>query len=137
MNAVVYQQGNGLDLDVFIELYRASTLGERRPIHNRAVMKAMLEHGDLTITAWDGDRLIGIARTLTDFANVAYLADLAVHLDHQKRGIGKELVRRTQDALEATCSIVLLSSPQANAFYPKIGFDANPRAWTRDAVQQP
>ena len=137
VNAIIYKNGNNLNLDEFIELYRSSTLGERRPIHNRAVMKSMLENGDLTITAWDNARLIGIARTLTDFANVAYLADLAVDIEYQNRGVGKELVSKTREALADTCSIVLLSSPDANEYYPKIGFEHHPRAWTVDPIKNP
>lgn len=124
-----YRTGNDLDLDQFIELYRASTLGERRPVHDREIMRKMLAHGNLTITAWDGDRLIGISRSLTDFAYVAYLSDLAVHLDYQRRGIGKELIRRTRALLEPTATIVLLSAPKAVEYYPHVGFTQHPSAW--------
>lgn len=134
---ITYQRDTPLDLDQFIELYRASTLGERRPIKSRAIMQAMMEHGDLTITAWDGDKLVGISRSLTDFAYVAYLADLAVHRDYQKRGIGARLVEETRDALEPTCFITLLSAPAANEFYPKIGFEHHPRAWMMKPIDPP
>jgi predicted N-acetyltransferase YhbS len=127
---IEYRTGNDLSLDQFIDLLVASTLGERRPVHNREVMKGMLENGSLMVTAWDGEKLVGISRTLTDFANVAYLADLAVHLDYQRQGIGTVLVEKTREAMPATCSIVLLSAPLANEYYPKIGFKHNPRAWT-------
>ena len=136
MNQITYKTGNNIELDVFIELYRVSTLGERRPIHNREVMKGMLENGTLIITAWDQERLVGISRTLTDFWNVAYLADLAVHLDYQRKGIGKELIKRTRDALEPTCSIVLLSAPNANDYYPHVGFNPHTRAWTLDSKKK-
>lgn len=121
-----------MDLDQVIELFRSSTLGERRPIEKRDVMQGMIENADLIVTAWEADRLVGISRTLTDFWNVAYLADLAVDQAYQKRGIGTELVERTRKALKPTCSIVLLSAPKANEYYPKIGFQPNPRAWTLD-----
>jgi len=137
MVSIKYKAGNNLNLDQFIELYITSTLGERRPVHNREVMKAMLENADLIVTAWDGDKLVGITRTLTDFSNVAYLADLAVHLDYQKKGIGKELIKRIRAALKPTCSIVLISAPKANEYYPKIGFMHNPRAWTLDPIEKP
>lgn len=130
MGRVEYQQGNSLGLDEVIELYHASTLGERRPVHNREVMKGMMENSDLIITAWLNSRLIGIARTLTDFAYVAYLADLAVHGEFQKKGVGKELLKRTRDSLPPTCLLVLLSAPKANDYYPKMGFEHHPRAWT-------
>jgi GNAT superfamily N-acetyltransferase len=128
-----YRIGNDLDLDAVIELYRASTLGERRPLGNRDVMRAMIANASLVVTAWDGDKLVGISRTLTDFAYVAYLADLAVHGDYQRRGIGKELIERTRLALDETCFITLLAAPKANEYYPALGFTHNPRAWMLEA----
>lgn len=136
MTQLCYKIGTDVDLDDFIELLRASTLADRRPVHNRKVMKAMLDYGDVIVSAWDGDRIVGIATTLTDFHRVAYLADLAVHVEYQRKGIGKELIRRTREALEPTCSIVLLSAPMANDYYPRIGFEHNPRAWTLDAKEK-
>ena len=137
MNSIAYKQGVELDLDGVIELYRASTLGQRRPVDNRSLMKAMIEYADVIITAWDGEKLVGMARTLTDFSYVAYLADLAVHLDYQKSGMGKELIERTRAMLEPTCSITLLAAPMANDYYPKIGFVHNPRAWGLPPKENP
>ena len=126
---IVYRTGNDLDVMQVIELYEKSTLGERRPIESPEIFADMIRNADLIITAWDGERLIGISRTLTDFAYVAYLADLAVHKDYQKRGIGKELVARTQESLKESCFITLLAAPLADSYYGKIGFERNPRAW--------
>jgi len=113
-----------------IDLYMRSTLGERRPIHNKETFEAMLKNANLTITAWDEDTLVGIARTLTDFAYVAYLADLAVDQQYQHSGIGKQLIANTQSRLGPECMIVLLAAPKANEYYEHIGFEHNPRAWT-------
>jgi len=112
-----------------IDLYMRSTLGERRPIHNKETFEAMLKNANLTITAWDEDALVGIARTLTDFAYVAYLADLAVDQQYQHSGIGKQLIANTQSRLGPECMIVLLAAPKANEYYEHIGFEHNPRAW--------
>ena len=112
-----------------IDLYIRSTLGERRPIHNKETFEAMLKNANLTITAWDEDTLVGIARTLTDFAYVAYLADLAVDQQYQHSGIGKQLIANTQSRLGPECMIVLLAAPKANEYYEHIGFEHNPRAW--------
>ena len=113
-----------------IDLYIRSTLGERRPVHNKETFEAMLKNANLTITAWDEDTLVGIARTLTDFAYVAYLADLAVDQQYQHSGIGKQLIANTQSRLGPECMIVLLAAPKANEYYEHIGFEHNPRAWT-------
>jgi predicted N-acetyltransferase YhbS len=112
-----------------IDLYRRSTLGERRPVDRPDIFEQMLRHANLTITAWRGDRLVGIARTLTDFGYVAYLADLAVDAELQRQGIGRRLVKETRRRLEPECMIVLLAAPKANKYYAKLGFEHNPRAW--------
>lgn len=113
-----------------IDLYKRSTLGERRPIHNVSTFEAMLKNASLTVTAWDGEKLVGISRSLTDFAYVAYLADLAVDKEYQRSGIGKQLVEETKKRLGSECMIVLLAAPKANDYYEHIGFEQNPRAWT-------
>jgi hypothetical protein len=46
-----YRTGNDLDLDAFIDVYRASTLGERRPVDDRARMGRMLANANLVIIA--------------------------------------------------------------------------------------
>ena len=62
-----YRTGNDLDLDELIDLYVDSTLGERRPVSDRERMDGMLRHANLVISAWDGDVLVGIARSVSDF----------------------------------------------------------------------
>lgn len=126
---ITYRIGNQLDLDEVLALYEASTLGERRPIHDRARMQAMLQNANLVITAWVDTQLVGISRALSDFAYVTYLSDLAVHRDCQKHGIGKELIRQTQLAGGAQAKIILLAAPAAAQYYPHIGFTNHPQAW--------
>jgi len=116
------------DLDTAIDLYRASTLGERRPIGDRERFATMLRHANLTITAWESDLLIGISRCVTDFTWTTYLADLAVRASHQRRGVGKELIRRTQ-AAAPQAKLLLLAAPAAEKYYPHIGFQHFPQAW--------
>lgn len=112
-----------------IELYKKSTLGERRPVDRPDIFAGMLKNANLIITAWDHDKLVGISRALTDFTYVTYLADLAVDLDYQHQGIGKRLIEETQKRIEPECMIVLLAAPNANDYYPKLGFTHNPRGW--------
>lgn len=112
-----------------IDLYRRSTLGERRPVDRPDLFEGMLKNADLVVSAWHGTRLIGIARTLTDFNYVAYLADLAVDVEFQRQGIGKRLVEITRQHLKPECMIVLLAAPKANDYYARLGFEHNPRAW--------
>jgi len=132
---ITYREGNDLDLQTVIELYEASTLGERRPVSERDRMAAMLKHSNIVITAWDGDLLVGISRALSDFSFVTYLSDLAVRASHQRSGIGKELIRRTQMAGGLQAKIILLAAPAAAEYYGRIGFEHQPRAWLLDEGQ--
>lgn len=126
---IVYKTGNNLDLDAVIELYNVSTLGERRPVDDRERMAAMLGNANLVITAWDGDLMVGISRSISDFSYITYLSDLAVRLSHQRSGIGKELMRRTQAAGGPKTTLLLLSAPAAVEYYPHVGFTQHPQAW--------
>ena len=125
---IAYRTGNDLDLDAVIELYVDSTLGERRPVSERSRMQRMLEHANLVVTAWDGARMVGISRSLTDFVYATYLSDLAVRKSYQRTGIGRELVRLTRDAAPRAM-LILLAAPAAEKYYPHIGFEHHPQAW--------
>lgn len=126
---IEYRDNATITVETAIDLYRRSTLGERRPVDRPDIFEGMLKNANLTITAWHGERLVGIARSLTDFTYVAYLADLAVDAEYQRQGIGKRLIEETRRRLGQECMIVLLAAPAANDYYPKLGFEHNPRAW--------
>jgi len=126
---IAYLDDAKISVETALDIYRRSTLGERRPIDRPDIFAGMINNASVTITAWHGERLVGIARSLTDFTYVAYLADLAVDSDYQRRGIGKRLIHETKLRLGSECMIVLLASPQANEYYAKLGFEHNPRGW--------
>ena len=118
---VSYRVGNDIDLDAFVDVYRDSTLGERRPVDDRDRMQQMLERANLVVSAWDEGRLIGIARSISDFTYATYLSDIAVRLAYQRQGVGRELIRRTQ-AEGGRATVFLFAAPKAVDYYPRIGF---------------
>jgi GNAT superfamily N-acetyltransferase len=125
---IEYRTNSELSLDAMIELYVDSTLGERRPVDDRDRMDRMLSEANLVISAWDNDELVGISRCITDWSYCTYLSDLAVRLDRQHQGIGKELVRLTREAAPET-TVILLAAPKAVDYYPKIGMTRHESAW--------
>ncbi|HET9140052.1 GNAT family N-acetyltransferase [Actinophytocola sp.] len=124
--------GGKLDIDEAAAVYRASTLAQRRPVHDRPRFTEMIRQANLIVTARAGDRLIGVARSMTDWSYTTYLSDLCVDVEFQRRGIGRELIRRTQDAAPLA-KIVLLSAPDATEYYPHIGFTRHHSAWVLPA----
>src|SRR5690554_3506424 len=127
--SIEYKINEPVTTDQFIELLVNSTLGERRPIDDRHCMEGMISNSNLTVSAWFGSKLIGIARSMTDFHYACYLSDLAVSKNHQKSGIGKQLQILTQEQLGPKCKLILIAAPSANQYYEHIGFNHNPRCW--------
>lgn len=129
---IEYKVNIPITVDQFIDLLRKSTLGERRPIEDRECMEGMVNNSNLMVTAWCGEELIGIARSMTDFHYACYLSDLAVHMKYQRSGIGKKLQIKTQEQLGPNCKLILISAPAANSYYEHIGFTNNQRCWVLD-----
>jgi GNAT superfamily N-acetyltransferase len=113
----------------FISVLSRSGLGERRPIGDAACVERMVAGADLFVCAFQGEILVGVARSVTDFAYCCYLSDLAVDAEFQGKGIGKELVRRTHAATGPRCKVILLSAPNAAGYYSHIGFSSHPAAF--------
>jgi len=124
-----YKINQAISAEQFADLLRRSTLGERRPVDDAECIKGMITNSNLVITAWDGETLVGISRSVTDFHFCCYLSDLAVDLNYQHRGIGKQLQIKTQEQLGPKCMLILLAAPAANSYYEHIGFKQNDRCW--------
>ncbi|MBD1383444.1 GNAT family N-acetyltransferase [Metabacillus arenae] len=97
--------------------------GIKRPSDDLPRLQRMIDHADVIITAWVDDKLVGIARAITDFSYCCYLSDLAVHKEYQNMGIGRELVRLLHEHVGEEVALLLLSSPIAMEYYPHIGFE--------------
>lgn len=119
---ITYQIEQNLNPNEFLDLLENSGLGERRPVEDFDRITKMAENADLILTARDNGKLVGIARSVSDFVYCTYLSDLAVDLKYQHQGIGKELIRQTKLATP-DATLILLSAPAAQDYYPKIGLD--------------
>ena len=104
-----------------IDLYESA--GLNRPTEDASRIQKMYDNSNLFVTAWDGDLLVGVARSLTDFCYCCYLSDLAIRDEYKKAGIGKKLVQLTREAISEESMLLLLSAPTAMEYYPKIGMN--------------
>lgn len=124
-----YRVNAGISSGQFIDVLNRSTLGQRRPVEDLECIDGMVRNANLMVTAWDGDKLVGVARSVTDFHYACYLSDLAVDVAYQRMGIGRALIAHTQKKLGPRCKIRLISAPGAADYYPKIGFVRNTKCW--------
>lgn len=123
MSEILYRHDRKISSEEFIDILNRSTLGLRRPIQDLTRIAKMLEHGNVLITAWSGDLLIGVSRALTDFSFCCYLSDLAVDESFQHKGIGKKLIDETHKVSGEQTTLILLAAPAAASYYPKIDME--------------
>jgi ribosomal protein S18 acetylase RimI-like enzyme len=119
---ISYRSNFPITAEQFIDLLKRSTLDQRRPVNEKHRIIQMLAHGNILITAWDKELLVGVSRAMSDFSFCCYLSDLAVDEKYQHKGIGKELVRLTHEASGVDdTTLILLAAPAAEKYYGKIG----------------
>ncbi len=117
---ITYQVGVVPTAAAVIALYNDA--GLPRPTQDAARIEKMYANSNLVVTAWDGELLVGAARSITDWVWSCYLADLAIHTAYQQHGIGKKLIALTKEKLGEESMLLLLSVPTAMEYYPKVGF---------------
>ncbi|QCP48687.1 GNAT family N-acetyltransferase [Trinickia violacea] len=129
MNSVeiTYKHNLPLDPHDVIRVFRSS--GITRPVDDPPRIARMFAAPTLTISAWHETRLVGLSRSLTDYAYCCYLSDLAVDKEYQGLGIGKALIERTRNAVGDEVSVVLLSAPGAMSYYPSLSFSSADNAF--------
>lgn len=121
MSEIEYKINVPIEAGEIVRLYR--NCGLPRPIGDERRIGEMFANSNLVITAWNDGELVGVARSLTDFAWSCYLADLAVRTDFQKAGVGRKLVEMTREAVGERSMVLLLSVPDALRYYPKLGME--------------
>jgi len=119
----------------FIDILDKSTLGLRRPLADLEAMKLMFQHGNVYVGAYHGDKLVGLARVMTDFVYTSYLSDLAIDEAYQHQGIGKQLIKEVKKYIPRA-KIILLAAPAAEGYYPKIGMTNHGHCYILDSIDE-
>lgn len=117
---VHYARDQTLSTADVIRVFVAS--GIHRPSDDEARIGAMFANASLVIAAWDGDRLVGVCRALTDFSYCCYVSDLAVELAYQRQGIGRTLLAKVKEAVGEQVAVLLVASATASDYYLALGF---------------
>jgi ribosomal protein S18 acetylase RimI-like enzyme len=129
---IIYGREATLRVEEFKRVLVESGLGATRPVEDLARLEAMLSNSNLITTARldkPGRPLVGVARSITDFAWCCYLSDLAVTSSMQGYGVGRSLMDEMQRQLGAGVSIILISLPEAVGFYERAGLTKLPNTF--------
>lgn len=126
---VNYAVETSLSAEEMVDLLQRSALAQRRPVDEPTTIQGMIAHASVIVTARVEGKLVGLARAISDFSYCTYLSDLAVDEAYQKKGIGRELLRRTHEAAGLHTMMILLAAPAARGYYPHIGLKEHDSCW--------
>jgi GNAT superfamily N-acetyltransferase len=113
---IEYRETNDIDLEQLERLTR--TAGWDR---GRDTLARQIEGARWVVSAWDGPRLVGFARAISDGVTNAYVSTVVVDPELRGRGIGRQLIVRLMQDREHV-AFVLHARPAVQDFYIKCGF---------------
>ena len=128
---ITFSDRNDFDAAQLVELYRQAPWAKDRTLEQA---QAMLAHTDLVISAWDGSRLVGFGRVLTDYVFRAPIWDVIVDRAYQGQKIGTEIVRRILDHPTVQQVELFWLCTRRPGFYERLGFSAKEQTgmvWSR------
>ncbi len=116
----IFKDSKKIDLDQLVDHYQYGWWSKNR---KKADVKKMLENSDVAISLWDGKKLIGFARVLTDFVYRATVWDVIIHPDYQGQGLGKLIMEKVVNhpKLKKVSYFWLITSDKQK-FYKKLGW---------------
>ena len=117
---VTYSFDRQIELEQLQGLLRQTSWANRRSIEG---IQKMLEGTPLTLGAWEGDRLVGFVRVLTDGIYRALIDDVVVEESKRGTGIGSELMRRVVDRLAEVEEVFLRCGKHVIPFYERHRFE--------------
>jgi N-acetylglutamate synthase-like GNAT family acetyltransferase len=130
-SVVSYSHADPPEAAQLLSLFHQAPWAKNRSLDDA---KEMLRYTDVTICAWDGERLIGFGRVLTDFVYRATIWDVIVHTAYQKQGIGTEIVRRILSHPRLKKVELFWLCTRRPGFYEKLGFSSKEQTgmvWNR------
>jgi GNAT superfamily N-acetyltransferase len=114
-------------INAYYDLFQTTGWTFRRPL-TREVLAISLVKSWYCLFAWDGEKLVGAGRVVTDGLLHAMIYDVVVAPEYQRQGIGKQIVERlAQKCVDAQIgAIQLFCAKGKQAFYEQLGFVVRP-----------
>jgi ribosomal protein S18 acetylase RimI-like enzyme len=117
-----------VDAPALADLFRA--VGWYRKANDVPRLARMLEGTTQMVSAWDGERMVGFARAVSDQAYNGYISSVAVHPRWQGKGLGERLITALLEQNDEV-KFVLTAVPGIQGFYEGLGFTRDPEGMVR------
>ncbi len=122
---ITYKYDKSIHSDDLLSLY--ANVGWTAYTNDLPQLQRGVASSRLVISAWDQDELIGLVRVIGDGETIAYIQDILVKEVWQKKGIGRELMRRVFEEVKHIRQVILITDAtewnyNALNWYEKVGF---------------
>ncbi len=135
---ITFSERKDFDPALLVRLYDCASWAKARTVDD---VKDMLTHTDLAISAWDGTKLVGFGRVLTDYVYRASIWDVIIDPGYQGQDIGTKIMDRIlHHPLLSRVELYWLCTRDKQAFYEKLGFSSNEQTgmvWDRSKHTPP
>lgn len=120
-DGVELRVGGEIPAGALAALYEA--VGWAAYVRDPDALARAVSNSTYVVTAWEDDRLVGLARGLSDEVAIFYLQDILVRPDWQGQGVGRALLAQCLDRFSHVRQIMLLTDdePRQRAFYEAMG----------------
>ncbi len=117
---ITYSDSLDLPIPQVLALFEQADWARGRTLNTT---QHMMKQTDLVISAWDGPRLVGMGRVLTDFVFRASIWDVIVDRTYHDQDIGKGVVTRilAHPSLQRV-ELFWLCTRRYQGFYASLGF---------------
>lgn len=124
---IIYEENILPDKDEFFELYESSRWNEEYQLDADEIHQS-INCSWYIVSAYDGDRLVGFGRILSDGRMHALITEMIVLPEYQGYGIGKQILKMLTDVcLENDIrDIQLFAAIGKTEFYEKYGYKRRP-----------
>ncbi|MCH5347817.1 MAG: GNAT family N-acetyltransferase [Oscillospiraceae bacterium] len=119
---MIIRELDTFDLDTILNLY--SSVGWTNYTDKPEMLKKAYENSLLTLGAYDGDKLVGVIRTVGDGFSIVVVQDILVFPEYQRKGIGTQLLREIMERFSSVYQMELMTdnTPKTISFYQSAGF---------------
>ena len=119
---MIIRELDTFDFDTILDLY--ASVGWTNYTDKPEMLRKAYENSLLTLGAYDGDKLIGVIRTVGDGFSVVVVQDILVFPEYQRKGIGTQLLREVMKRFSSVYQMELMTdnTPKTISFYKSAGF---------------
>lgn len=116
---ITFSERRDIAIEQILPIYESNSWSSAQ---KPQILHQALLNSHALISAWDGERLVGIGNAISDGFLVVYYPHLLVSPDYQGQGIGKRIMEILKKRYERMHMHMMVADSKAIAFYEKCGF---------------